>query len=599
MGYEDVNVTGKSSLSPQEVDARRKEFAKLREEGHTIELTARGKNSGVSYDYMDRLNKDIEAGIFEDRTEEGFTNKDKLGLANEFESVFLDHGYIKSKDDFLKMKASNKKGGRSYEITYDEYIKLANAAGYYLVEKPEKPATQKETKAPDNKQEQVVENNQEAPTQKTVEEQKNNKLDTVILDSITWTDENGKEFARKDEASINGEPYYSETGLDTFGTIDPETVDISKLSNKELKEFGSAPSGKKISTEPDVLPTPTTNDRALTPTEEINVSETPVTETPVAKATAKETPVTETPVAKATAKETPVTETPVAKATAKETPVAETPVAKATAKETPVAETPVAEAPTKETPVAETPKKSNIKQLDVPAGSLTKTQTEFSTASDKLKNIPMPQPSPKETNAQPTATATPKANTSNAKTEFENMVNSDPQLANKTDKERAEILKTKASNIEIEISNLQQPSVEYKKRLFGTKRIHATAEENREKNKEQIAKLEQELDTAKRNSTYANAIAGNITGFGATSLVDKNGNTVANYPQYTTVKYRDANGQESNVARVITYNITTKKNDINYYPFDVQKVNDLKGQPERWQAVPDMKNQLTDGQEIR
>ena len=553
MGYEDVNVTGKSSLSPQEVDNRRKEFAKLREEGHTIELTARGKNSGVSYDYMDRLNKDIEAGIFEDRTEEGFTNKDKLGLANEFESVFLDHGYIKSKDDFLKMKASNKKGGRSYEITYDEYIKLANAAGYYLVEKPEKPATQKETKAPDNKQEQVVENNQEAPTQKTVEEQKNNKLDTVILDSITWTDENGK-IAEDTHANINGKPYHFTTGLDTFGTVDPETVDISKLSNKELKEFGSAPSGKKISTEPDVLPTPTTNDRALTPTEEINVSETPVTETPVAKTPEKETPVAETPVAKATAKETPV---------------------------------------------AETPKKSNIKQLDVPAGSLTKTQTEFSTASDKLKNIPMPQPSPKETNTQPTATATPKANTSNAKTEFENMVNSDPQLANKTDKERAEILKTKASNIETEISRLQQPTVVYKKRLFGTKRIHTTAEENREKNKEQIAKLEQELDTAKRNSTYANAIAGNITGFGATSLVDKNGNTVANYPQYTTVKYRDANGQESNVARVITYNITTKKNDINYYPFDVQKVNDLKGQPERWQAVPDMKNQLTDGQEIR
>ena len=181
------------------------------------------------------------------------------------------------------------------------------------------------------------------------------------------------------------------------------------------------------------------------------------------------------------------------------------------------------------------------------------------------------------------------------------MVNSDPQLANKTDKERAEILKTKASNIETEISRLQRPTVVYKKRLFGGSKpkVIATAEQNTEKNKEQIAKLEQELDTAKRNSTYANAIAGNITGFGATSLVDKNGNTVANYPQYTTVKYRDANGQESNVARVITYNITTKKNDINYYPFDVQKVNDLKGQPERWQAVPDMKNQLTDGQEIR
>ena len=569
MGYEDVNVTGKSSLSPQEVDNRRKEFAKLKEEGHTIELTARGKNSGVSYDYWDRLKKDVDAGIFEDRTEEGLTKNDKLGLAKEFESVFLDHGYIKSKDDFLKMKASNKKGGRSYEITYDEYIKLANAAGYYLVEKPEKPATQKETKAPDNKQEQVVENNQEAPTQKTVEEQKNNKLDTVILDSITWTDENGK-IAEDTHANINGKPYHFTTGLDTFGTVDPETVDISKLSNKELKEFGSAPSGKKISTEPDVLPTPTTNDRALTPTEEINVSETPVTETPVAKTPEKETPVAETPVAKATAKETPVAETPVAKATTKETLVAETPVAKATAKETPVAETPVAKAPTNETPVTETP-----------------------VAKAPTKETPVTE--------TPVAKATPKANTSNAKTEFENMVNSDPELANKTDKERAEILKTKASSIETEISRLQQPTVVYKKRLFGGSKpkVIATAEQNTEKNKEQIAKLEQELDTAKRNSTYANAVAGNITGFGATSLVDKNGNTVANYPQYTTVKYRDANGQESNVARVITYNITTKKNDINYYPFDVQKVNDLKGQPERWQAVPDMKNQLTDGQEIR
>ena len=569
-----------SKMTEEQRAAAEKKLDDMRESG---KITITDDGYGLSQTFMEKILKEqIEAGNIVDKNDDGeediFTNMNKRNLGAAFEKIHKTKGY--------STNFTNMKKGTSFEYTYEDLENFWESAGYTRKSKTkEKPATQKETKTPDNKQKQVVENNPEAPTQKTVEEQKNNKLDTVILDSITWTNENGK-IAEDTYVNINGKPYHFTTGLDTFGTVDPETVDISKLSNKELKEFGSAPSGKKITTEPDILPTPTTNDRALTPTEEINVSETPVTETPVAKATAKETP---------------VAETPVAKATTKETPVAETPVAKATAKETPVAKTPVAEAPTKETPVAEAPKKSNIKQLDVPAGSLTKTQTEFSTASDKLKNIPIPQPSPKETNTQPTATATPKSNTSNAKTEFENMVNSDPQLANKTDKERAEILKTKASNIETEISRLQRPTVVYKKRLFGGSKpkVIATAEQNTEKNKEQIAKLEQELDTAKRNSTYANAIAGNITGFGATSLVDKNGNTVANYPQYTTVKYRDANGQESNVARVITYNITTKKNDINYYPFDVQKVNDLKGQPERWQAVPDMKNQLTDGQEIR
>ena len=107
------------------------------------------------------------------------------------------------------------------------------------------------------------------------------------------------------------------------------------------------------------------------------------------------------------------------------------------------------------------------------------------------------------------------------------------------------------------------------------------------------------MDSAQRDKIYADAVAGNITGFGATSLVDKDGNTVASYPQYSTVKYRDANGQESNVARVMEYNTTTHKTETKYYSFDVQKVNDLKGLPERWQAVPDMKNQLTDGQEVR
>ena len=555
MGYEDVNVTGKSSLSPQEVDNRRKEFAKLREEGHTIELTARGKNSGVSYDYMDRLNKDIEAGIFEDRTEEGFTNKDKLGLANEFESVFLDHGYIKSKDDFLRMKASNKKGGRSYEITYDEYIKLANAAGYYLVEKPEEPAKPKEAKAPDNKPEPVAEDKKavptpEVPTPKPVEEPKNEKLDTVILDSTTYTDENGNVIADDTRALVNGQPYHSKTGFNTFGTLDPEHVDWRQYSQSELDKMENAPTGKKTTTEPDTLPKPAPNDKALTPTEEINLAE-PVV---VADATpeVKPTPTVDaTPVVKPTPT---VDATPVAKPTPT---VDATPVAKPT---------PTVDA----TPVA--------------------------------KPTPTVNATP-EVKPTPTVDATPVKNTKteSAKEEFQKALASDPELGNKTDKERAEILKAKASSIETEISRLQQPTVVYKKRLFGgsKSKVIATAEQNTEANKDKIAELEQKLDSTKRIKEYTDAVAGNITGFGSTSLVDKNGNTVASYPQYSTVKYKNANGQESYVARVMEYNTTTHKSETKYYSFDVQKVNDLKGLPERWQAVPDMKNQLTDGQEVR
>ncbi len=579
MGYEDVNVTGKSSLSPQEVDNRRKEFAKLREEGHTIELTARGKNSGVSYDYMDRLNKDIEAGIFEDRTEEGFTNKDKLGLANEFESVFLDHGYIKSKDDFLRMKASNKKGGRSYEITYDEYIKLANAAGYYLVEKPEEPAKPKEAKAPDNKPEPVAEDKKavptpEVPTPKPVEEPKNEKLDTVILDSTTYTDENGNVIADDTRALVNGQPYHSKTGFNTFGTLDPEHVDWRQYSQSELDKMENAPTGKKTTTEPDTLPKPAPNDKALAPTEEINLAEPVVVAdaTPVAKPTPT---VDATPVVKPTPT---VDATPVAKPTPT---VDATPVAKPTptVDATPVAKpTPTVDA----TPVAK--------------------PTPTVDATPEVKPTPTVDATP-VTKPTPTVDATPVKNTKteSAKEEFQKALASDPELGSKTDKERAEILKAKASSIETEISRLQQPTVVYKKRLFGGSKtkVIATAEQNTEANKDKIAELKQKLDSTKRIKEYTDAVAGNITGFGSTSLVDENGNTVASYPQYSTVKYKNANGQESYVARVMEYNTTTHKSETKYYSFDVQKVNDLKGLPERWQAVPDMKNQLTDGQEVR
>ena len=592
MGYEDVNVTGKSSLSPQEVDNRRKEFAKLREEGHTIELTARGKNSGVSYDYMDRLNKDIEAGIFEDRTEEGFTNKDKLGLANEFESVFLDHGYIKSKDDFLRMKASNKKGGRSYEITYDEYIKLANAAGYYLVEKPEEPAKPKEAKAPDNKPEPVAEDKKavptpEVPTPKPVEEPKNEKLDTVILDSTTYTDENGNVIADDTKALVNGQPYHSKTGFNTFGTLDPEHVDWRQYSRSELDKMESAPTGKKTTTEPDSVPTAPAGDKGSVAAPQITVPEIPVVENepvmPAQKTEVKAQPPVE---AKNDKTPTPVAvNEPVTPAPKTEAPVttevkAQPPIeAKNDKAPTPVAvNEPVTPAPKTETPVttevkAQPPVEAKNDEAPTPVAV----------------NEPVT-PAPKT--ETPAVASEPKT----AKEKFEADLAADSELASADVKQRPAILDQRISGMERQIADLKRTTSKTTGALFWKKTVTTNGAEV---NKDRIAGLERDLDSAQRDKIYADAVAGNITGFGSTSLVDENGNTVASYPQYSTVKYKDANGQESYVAKVMEYNTTTHKTETKYYSFDVQKVNDLKGLPERWQAVPDMKNQLTDGQEVR
>lgn len=531
MGYEDVNVTGKSSLSPQEIDNRRKEFAKLREEGHTIELTARGKNSGVSYDYMDRLNKDIEAGIFEDRTEEGFTNKDKLGLANEFESVFLDHGYIKSKDDFLKMKASNKKGGRSYEITYDEYIKLANAAGYYLVEKPEEPAKPKEAKAPDNKPEPVAEDKKavptpEVPTPKPVEEPTNEKLDTVILDSTTYTDENGNVIADDTRALVNGQPYHSKTGFNTFGTLDPEHVDWKQYSMKDLEKLDGAPTGKKVTTNPDSVPTAPASDKGSAAAPQITVPEAPVVENePVMPAPKTEAPVT-----------TEVKAQPPVEAKNDEAP---TPVA---------VNKPVTPAPKTETPaVASEPK----------------------TAQEK----------------------------------FEADLAADSELASADGRQRAQILDKRVSTMQQQVANLKKPTIVIKKGFLGLghakTKVLKTAEENTATNKDQITALEQNIDKTKKLKAYADVATQVGTMFASSSFVDDKGNKIAEYPQHTVVKYKNANGEESYAAKVENYNKETHKWDSSYYAFDVQQIRDVKGAEVRWQAVPDMKNPLTDGQEVR
>ena len=120
-------VSFNNGLSEDKMKMSKDEFKNIQKNGYVIQLTKQAnlKNSGVSFDYMARLQRDIDAGIFVDKDNNGFTNKEKVELSKKFQSIFTNHGY---NTDFTHMKA-----GEKYAITYNEYVDLAKAAGYELV----------------------------------------------------------------------------------------------------------------------------------------------------------------------------------------------------------------------------------------------------------------------------------------------------------------------------------------------------------------------------------------------------------------------------------------------------------------------------------
>lgn len=96
------------------------------------------KRAGISYDYMDKLNGYVKAGIFVDKDNDGFTKAEQKALGAEFEKLHTQRG---DKIDFRKMVA-----GKSFDYKNEEFIRLANAAGYVLVEdvKPQENLTVKQ-----------------------------------------------------------------------------------------------------------------------------------------------------------------------------------------------------------------------------------------------------------------------------------------------------------------------------------------------------------------------------------------------------------------------------------------------------------------------
>ncbi|MCD8377772.1 MAG: hypothetical protein LUB59_03175 [Candidatus Gastranaerophilales bacterium] len=115
-------------------------FDSLKANGFTNTLTNRGANkrSGVSYDYMDKLNVLVDQGIFYDKDGDGFTNAEKRALEDEFIKLHTEKGY---KTNFRTMQA-----GTSNDYTFEDFVRLAQAAGYIMKEQPA-PAVEEETPA--------------------------------------------------------------------------------------------------------------------------------------------------------------------------------------------------------------------------------------------------------------------------------------------------------------------------------------------------------------------------------------------------------------------------------------------------------------------
>jgi len=153
---------------------------------------------GISYDYMDKLNTYVKAGIFVDKDKNGFTKSEQKALGAEFEKLHTERG---DKTNFKKMIA-----GKSFDYKNEEFIRLAKAAGYILAEdvKPEK----------NTKPAEEVKPAENAPVKKVEE--------TKPAEPVVKTD-------KKEEVKQETKPQETQTAA-------VETDEISSLA-KELEEM--------------------------------------------------------------------------------------------------------------------------------------------------------------------------------------------------------------------------------------------------------------------------------------------------------------------------------------------------------------------------
>ena len=122
------------------------------------------KKVGISYDYMDKLNGYVKAGIFVDKDNDGFTKAEQKALGAEFNKLHQERGDLV---DFKKMLA-----GKSFDYKNEEFVRLAKAAGYVLAEENKPVKKPVATKTEEVKSEVPVEQKEEKSVQKPQEQPK-------------------------------------------------------------------------------------------------------------------------------------------------------------------------------------------------------------------------------------------------------------------------------------------------------------------------------------------------------------------------------------------------------------------------------------------
>lgn len=196
-------------------------FESIKNNGYTNYLQYRGEKfkSGISYDYMDKLNEFVDSGIFVDKNGDGFTKAEKKALEAELFKIHQEHGYSTNFKSMLP--------GTKTEYNYNDFVRLANAAGYVLKEQePKATVVEKKKEAPKEevkKEPKIEEKKQEKPVETTTTKDNidntnntNNNEESVIVEfeTTTVTDSEGNVIDRKSISKVTPQ----------FGAIAKKTV---------------------------------------------------------------------------------------------------------------------------------------------------------------------------------------------------------------------------------------------------------------------------------------------------------------------------------------------------------------------------------------
>lgn len=95
---------------------------------YELQIKNNGKKTGLTFEFYDDLQKYVDEGVFVDELNDGFTNKEKRGLADAFMRIHKEKGYD---TNFSKMQTNTK-----FIYSANDYIELAKAAGYVLKDLP-------------------------------------------------------------------------------------------------------------------------------------------------------------------------------------------------------------------------------------------------------------------------------------------------------------------------------------------------------------------------------------------------------------------------------------------------------------------------------